>query len=486
MQVLLLLTLAGGVLRFATLDGQSFWYDEAVTVRLLHMDLGGMLHTIPNSEATPPLYYLLAWLWTKPFGTGEVGLRSLSALVGTAAIPVFYAAATELCSRSVGLVVAALAAFNPLLIWYSQEARSYALLVLLVGLSLWGFTRLLRRPDRTAVVLWAVASALALATHYFAIFLIAPELVWLAAAPKTRRPTLLAAAVVVATGLALLPLALHQRSLDLGGYIDESPLVERVARTIKNLVLGYESPLEAVSSATALLIAAAAGAFALARPEASDRRGVRTAAVLGAAALALPLALALAGADYVQARNLIVAWLPLAVVAGAGLAMLRRRSLGAAGAAVLCALGLASVVGVALEPSWQRDDWRGMAHALGPARSARAVVVGPVNGVVPLEIYLRGLSLFPPAGAKVREIALMYPVQRLSGGLHPAPPPRLAAPPIPGFRVVERRETESYTLVLLRARTPVLVRDLALLSLSHAPMPGEEPTIRLQRAGRTG
>ncbi len=484
MQVLLLLTLAGGVLRFATLDGQSFWYDEAVTVRLLHMDLGGMLHTIPNSEATPPLYYLLAWLWAKPFGTGEVGLRSLSALVGTAAIPVFYAAATELCSRRVGLVVAALAAFNPLLIWYSQEARSYALLVLLVGLSLWGFARLLRRPDRTAVVLWAVASALALATHYFAIFLIAPELVWLVVAPKTRRPTLLAAVAVVAAGLALLPLAVHQRSLDVSGYIDESPLLERVARTGKALLLGYESPLEAVTSVTAFLIAAAAAAFALARPEAADRRGVRTAAALGAAGLALPLGLALAGADYVQPRNLMVPWLPLAVVAGAGFAMLWRRSLGAAGAALLCALGLASVVGVALEPSWQRDDWRGMAHALGPLSSARAVVVAPSNGVVPLEIYMRGLSLFPPAGAKVREIALMYPVQHLSGGLHSEPPPRPFAPPIPGFRVVERRETESYTLVLLRARAPVLVRGQALLS--QTPVPGEAPTIRLQRRGRTG
>jgi mannosyltransferase len=99
------------------------------------------------------------------------------------------------------------------------------------------------------------------ATHYFAIFLIAPELVWLAAAPRTRRPTLLAGAAVIATGLALLPMALHQRSLVPGGSIYESPLVERVARTGKALVLGYEAPLEAVTSVTALLIAGAAAAF---------------------------------------------------------------------------------------------------------------------------------------------------------------------------------------------------------------------------------
>src|SRR5262245_7217231 len=223
-RLLIALTLAGAALRFATLGAQSFWYDEAVTVRLLHMDLTGMLGAIPNKESTPPLYFVLAWLWTRPFGTGEVGLRSLSALLGTAAIPVFYAAARELCSRRAALIVAALAAFNPLLVWYSQEARSYSLLVLLSALSLWGFARLLRRPDGVAAAVWALASALALATHYFAVFLIVPELIWLLWTKPARRPALAAGAFVLAVGLALLPLAVHQRSLDLAGYIGQSSL----------------------------------------------------------------------------------------------------------------------------------------------------------------------------------------------------------------------------------------------------------------------
>jgi len=42
-----------------------------------------MLHAIPHSEATPYLYYVLAWPWTHVFGSGEVGIRSLSALAGT-------------------------------------------------------------------------------------------------------------------------------------------------------------------------------------------------------------------------------------------------------------------------------------------------------------------------------------------------------------------------------------------------------------------
>src|SRR4051795_10222273 len=163
---LLALILLGAGLRFATLDLQSYWYDEAVTVGIVRMDFGGMLSAIYHHESTPPLYYVLAWMWGKVFGTGEVGLRSLSAVFGTASIPVFYAAARELVSRPVGLAVAALAAFNPLLVWYSQEARGYALLALLGGVSLLFFARALRGRDSRSLAWWAVFSGLALLTHY--------------------------------------------------------------------------------------------------------------------------------------------------------------------------------------------------------------------------------------------------------------------------------------------------------------------------------
>src|ERR671938_379746 len=127
-RLLIALTLAGAALRFATLDVQSFWYDEAVTAGLVRHDLWGMLDKIPGSESTPPLYYVLAWLWTRVFGSGEAGVRSLSALLGTLAIPVFYLTARELTrSERAAVAVAALAAFNPFLVWFSQEARTYAL-----------------------------------------------------------------------------------------------------------------------------------------------------------------------------------------------------------------------------------------------------------------------------------------------------------------------------------------------------------------------
>ena len=166
-------TAAGAALRFATLGVQSFWLDEAVTHQLVARSLGGMLRAIPHSESTPPLYYLLAWAWARVFGSGEVGLRSLSALFGTATIVAVAMVARRLAGNRAAVVAGALVAANPLLIWYSQEARAYALLVALCALSVW----LAQRGDWR---LWALTSALALATHYFAVFVVVPELAWIA------------------------------------------------------------------------------------------------------------------------------------------------------------------------------------------------------------------------------------------------------------------------------------------------------------------
>ena len=166
------LAAGGAALRFSTLRVQSFWLDEAVTHSLVTRTLSSMLGAIPHSESTPPLYYLLAWVWVRVFGAGEAGLRSLSAVFGTATIVLLALTARRLAGNRAALAAAALAAANPLLIWYSQEARAYALLVALCALSLWC---LLREDWRG----WTLAAALALATHYFAVFIVVPELGWL-------------------------------------------------------------------------------------------------------------------------------------------------------------------------------------------------------------------------------------------------------------------------------------------------------------------
>ena len=180
------LTLLGAVLRFPTLDRQSFWLDELVTASLLDRSLGDVLGEIPRTEATPYLYYVVAWLWSSVFGLGEVGLRSLSALAGTATIPVAYGAGVRARVATRGhrrrgarrdQPVPRLVLAGGSLVRAVRAARSD------VG------ARLRARAPRRRVAGsrgGRVVSALTLATHYFGVFLVGAEAVWLLAAPRGR------------------------------------------------------------------------------------------------------------------------------------------------------------------------------------------------------------------------------------------------------------------------------------------------------------
>ena len=189
-------------LRLATLDLQSFWYDEAFTpVHVLHDGLGATLRAVVHHENTPPLWYLLAWVDARLFGDGALALRLPSALAGVLTVPVVWAIAQQLAGRRAALVAAALVAVNPLFVWYSQEARAYGLFVLMSALAMLCFVRALDDPARGRLAAFALAGALALLTHYFAVFLLVPMALWLLLDGRARRTTLLALAALAAVGL---------------------------------------------------------------------------------------------------------------------------------------------------------------------------------------------------------------------------------------------------------------------------------------------
>jgi 4-amino-4-deoxy-L-arabinose transferase-like glycosyltransferase len=464
------LVLAAAAVRLYEIGDQSYWLDEAFTVDLVERSFGGMLATIPETESTPPLYYMLAWLWAKLFGTGEAALRSLSALFGTLTVPVVWRAGRELFNARVGLVAAALTAFNPYFVWYSQEARSYALLVLLAALSVLFFARALRRQTGRAFAQWVVVAALALATHYFAIFILVPKAAWLIYATR-RRAAWAAAGTLALVAAALAPLALHQRSSGNTRFIEELGLLRRVVDLPKKLVTGELGTPTPLIGPLAGLITAAAIAYALSRRE--WRRTELVLLGLALATVVLPLALALLSTDYLLPRNVIVLYVPLVLAVAAGLGAGAR--LGLAGAAAICAVGLVVNLQVAAKPTLQRDDWRGAAEQLGPATEQRAVVVTPDFAKKPLRLYAGPMPDMPPEGVAVREVVLIGNDR----------PPEFAAPkPPPGFTAVESVTEPSYVLTRYRSNEPVTLTPGAAASARFGPkpaailiqIPGKDPT----------
>ncbi len=397
--ILAVVTATGASIRFATLGVQSFDHDETATVRVLAPSLAQTFHLVAHIERSPPLFYALAWIWAKLFGTGQLDLRSLSALIGTVTIPIAFYAARELGgSRRGALFAAAFAALNPYLIWYSQEFRSYGLMAMFATLALAFFGRSLRDPSWRSLGGWAVASALAVCSHYFAAFLIAAEALWLLAQREPRRRALVATAGVAVVGLALLPLALHQQGGDRMNSFAENPLASRAGTSLLDFVASDEPDPPGGPRPDAVLIVAGIGgvlllagtvAVAVQRGLPDERRGMAAAGAIGAAAILLPLLLALLGTDLYKPHNLIGALPPLLLVAAIGFGVERGGRLGLAGAIATCALFAGIVAIVNANPRMQRPDWRGAASAIGPGRTSR-IIVGPYVAGKPLTYYLGG------------------------------------------------------------------------------------------------
>lgn len=124
---LLIILLLATVMRTAPLF-QVMWFDEAYTALLAEMPVGAMLGETLN-DVHPPLFYLIEigsrWL----FGRSEAAIRFPSFVLGVLSVYLIYRLALRLFDRRVALVSAGVAALQPFLIYYSVEARMYALLL---------------------------------------------------------------------------------------------------------------------------------------------------------------------------------------------------------------------------------------------------------------------------------------------------------------------------------------------------------------------
>jgi len=449
------------LVRFWGIGSQSFWLDEVVTAQLVQEPFGHMLSTIPDSESTPYLYYVLLWLWAQVFGHGEAALRSLSALAGVVTVTAVWAGARALVSRRAGLAAGALAALNPFLVWYSQEARAYALLACLCAVSFWLFARALREPTGRVLAWWAFASALALATHYFAAFVVVPEAIALAVLAGRTRAWALACGGIGLAALALVPLAAQQQRGGGADWIGDISLWHRIVEIPKRFAAGdFGNQLNYVFWPV-LLIALLAFAVFLVRATAHERRGGLVALAIGGAGLVVPIALALVTLDYVYPRNLIGSLPPLLVAFGAALTARRAALAGAVLGAAVLALSAVSLIRTATDDALQRDDWRAAVGYL-EQHDVQAIVVSPANNVRPIDYYMGHLFNIVDPGVNTDRIAVIDTTRAPRG--ERIPPRR-----VPGFTTAQVLDTDTYRIVLLRAPEPVAVGPGLALQAAARP-----------------
>ena len=127
-----------------------------------------VIRAILLSDTSPPLYYLLLYVWTLIVGTSDIALRLFSITCYLAAFPILAAVARRAGGERSVIPACVLFAFSPMGLYFSGEGRMYSLLLLVIIGTAWtSFAIREGGPSIGHFVLWIVLSVAGFLTHYF-------------------------------------------------------------------------------------------------------------------------------------------------------------------------------------------------------------------------------------------------------------------------------------------------------------------------------
>jgi len=464
------------VLRTRALDN-PFWIDEGLSAGIASRPIVDIPEAL-RQDGSPPLYYVLLSLWMQLAGTSDSALHALSLLVALLAVPAAWWAGRMLAGPRAAWIAALLAATNPFLTYYAQEARMYALALLLALVASALLPLAAIHGKRWAHVALAVDLSLLVYTHnwglYVVVATVAVGLVATAAAEAPRREArrlLIAAAAVVLVYLPWLP-TLAEQARHTGAPWSTVPGPEALLEVLDIGLGGALLALAVVPAGVGLVRAARAGG--------TERATVLT---LSAITIAVPV-LGWCGAQVSPnwaGRYLAVAVGPLVLLVALGLA--RAGVLGLAACALLAGAWIADA------PPGPKSNVAELALAASPAlQPGDTVLVTHPEQIAVLERELPpGLRWWTSLGpsSDPRLMDWRDAVDRLEAAAPPTLAPELLATVPPGGRLLVAEPairgdagwTAPWTRLVRRRATEwhaVLDDDARLRVVGTWPAPGAD------------
>lgn len=419
-----LVTGLGAALRFYALGEQPLWLDEATTA---HYAESGLVGSIFAEPPNPPLFYVLEYFVVRRLGATEWALRLPAAVFGVLAVPAAWAVARRLFPqpRITAATTAAVAAVSPFLIYLSQEARGYSLVILLTLLATLYFLRFCEREGRAGrsedpplqtggarpplpldgagrdLVIYMALSGLLMYTHYYGAWvLLAHEAVyWLHARGRTKEWVL--ARVNVALGF--LPWAMWAAArLNLGSVAWVGSALVRAPYTLLRDLVGYGVAPQVISgqpvdvilreegwavalTVTPLLWLLGRGAWRVLRPSAGESEGeVVARRTLLVALLVAPIALLVAVSPWARllherAVSFQSPFVVMLIAYGWATLRVRGRVLAALAGGAAMAFALAAYYGAPGELlgyrlQYSKENWRTVATHIDELRPDVVIV----------------------------------------------------------------------------------------------------------------
>ncbi|KZM47451.1 glycosyltransferase family 39 protein [Labrenzia sp. OB1] len=412
--LLIVILVVAAALRMYDLDRTSLWYDEAVTWAQSRGAFSELLSSVA-ADNYPPFHNVILWLTMPVFGDSEIALRLPSVILGVLAVWLIYLSGRSLAGDASdgpysALLAAALLATSPFHIWYSTEARMYALLAAGGLAFLLSVMKVLNRPSIGWFTTLSLSGAAFLYSHIYALLgFAAVGLVCalyalndtLRAGRLTLSPATIACLGMGFSALAFLPwlfiLANRARSVAEAGFWIAYPDIQ----FLKSMVFSIAGSIVFFWILSALALIYCLRVFFVDTVSSQDEGNKRKFAGICLAFTAGPLILAYLYSLLVQPilfdRYLIAAWPGLLLLASAGANQFIPR------------LGPAALLVAALTLTFPelrfalfdkvRPDWRGITQDYKANRSKdRQLVLYKGFAAPALEYYLRSPDSFVAAG----------------------------------------------------------------------------------------
>jgi uncharacterized membrane protein len=374
------------------LGAASLWSDEIFS--RYYADLFGLHYLVTDGlskETNPPTYYLLLHAWIALWGSSEAALRSLSVVASTLCVPATYLLGRELAGKSLGLLGALIFALCPTSLYFAQETRVYALLMLAGAVLLWA-TAVFLRDSRSVkgAVFYVLFGALCLYLHATGlVFVVAcGGAVWLFLLTQGaggRQALLKWTALNVFVLLLGVPYYLRAFTASKSGVINYVPpagihqIVYCASLIVSGIVTPYPWPGFLLAAAVFVTLAVS---LSFHRP--SNRASVT---LIGVPCLFVALLVVLSHArPILLPRILVWAVVPLCLIVGNQLLAAGRARL-----AVLLCLLAAFGTGLFFQvtaPNSDKEPWRDISQTLTPElERADLVVLSPVSNPMVLSYY---------------------------------------------------------------------------------------------------
>lgn len=155
----------------------SLWYDEIYSIDVAKESIKDIIKNYFKEDVNPPLYLIILHYWMNLFGESETALRSLSAVSASIASAVFFLFANRFFNWQTAIFSVFLFFASNEIYYYSEEGRTYGLIILSCTLSLYVFMSFIENPTLITALLLGILNSIIFHLHTIASLFFVAQLI---------------------------------------------------------------------------------------------------------------------------------------------------------------------------------------------------------------------------------------------------------------------------------------------------------------------